>query len=166
MIGVSPQETAVAQNLTVYENLELMAGIHGFIKRERKQKVVQMIERFSLTEYQHERSKTLSGGWKRRLSIAMALMSEPEVLFLDEPTLGLDAIARRELWKVIEGLRGTVTFILTTHYLEEAQSLSDRICILKQGEVKALGTAEQLMTMTSTESFEEAFITLAGGEFL
>lgn len=160
VIAVSPQETAIASNLTVYENLELMAGVHGFSKKKRKQKVIEIMHTFSLTPYGKQRSKTLSGGWKRRLSIAMALISEPAILFLDEPTLGLDILARRELWKVIQALKGNVTIILTTHYLEEAESLSDRICILKQGEVKALGTAEELIAQTSTLSFEDAFLAL------
>lgn len=159
-IAVSPQETAIAPNLTVYENLELMAGMYNFSKKERAQKVTEVIDIFSLTPLQKQRSKTLSGGWKRRLSIAMALISEPDILFLDEPTLGLDILARRELWNLVKGLKGNITIILTTHYLEEAESLSDRICILKQGELKALGTAEELIAQTSTLSFEEAFVSL------
>lgn len=160
VIAVSPQETAIAPNLTVYENLELLAGIHGFSKTNRKQKLEQIIEQFSLEKFRNQRAKTLSGGWKRRLSIAMALVSEPDILFLDEPTLGLDILARRELWELIESLKGKVTIILTTHYMEEAESLSDRICILKQGQVKALGTSEELIAQTQTESFEDAFISL------
>lgn len=160
LIAVSPQETAIAPNLTVYENLELLAGIHGFSKKARKQKLEQMIDQFSLSQFRSQRAKTLSGGWKRRLSIAMALVSEPDVLFLDEPTLGLDILARRELWQLIESLKGEVTIILTTHYMEEAEALSDRICILKQGQVKALGTSKELVAQTNTDSFEDAFITL------
>lgn len=160
VIAVSPQETAIAPNLTIYENLELMAGVHGFSKKDRERKVSEIMNAFSLTPFKNQRSKTLSGGWKRRLSIAMALISEPDVLFLDEPTLGLDILARRELWQVIKALKGKVTIILTTHYLEEAESLSDRICILKQGEVIALGTAEELIEQTSSLSFEDAFIML------
>lgn len=162
VIAVSPQETAIAPNLTVYENLELMAGVHGFSKKDRERKLKEVMGTFLLIPFEKQRSKTLSGGWKRRLSIAMALISEPDILFLDEPTLGLDILARRELWKVIKGLKGRVTIILTTHYLEEAESLSDRICILKRGEVKALGTAEELIAQTSTLSFEDAFIDLVG----
>jgi len=160
LIAVSPQETAIAPNLTVYENLNLLAGIHGFSKTKREQKINEMMDTFSLHPFSKQRSKTLSGGWKRRLSIAMALISEPDILFLDEPTLGLDILARHELWEVIRNLKGKVTIILTTHYLEEAESLSDRICILKQGKVKALGTTDELMDLTSTTSFEQAFITL------
>lgn len=160
VIAISPQETAIAPNLTVYENLLFMASIYGFSKKDREQKVADIMHAFSLEPYEKQRGKTLSGGWKRRLSIAMALISEPQVLFLDEPTLGLDILARRELWKVIKALKGKVTIILTTHYLEEAESLSDRIGILKQGEVKALGTVAELIEQTSTSSFEDAFISL------
>lgn len=163
VIAISPQETAIAPNLTVYENLDLMAGVHGCSKADRKRKVNETIHTFSLTPYEKQRSKTLSGGWKRRLSIAMALISDPDVLFLDEPTLGLDVLARRELWKVIESLKGRMTIILTTHYLEEAERLSDRICVLKQGEVKALGTVEKLVAETSASSFEDAFISIVEG---
>lgn len=159
-IAVSPQESAIAPNLTVYENLGLMAGIHGLSKRDQIQKVINIMDTFSLKPYENQRSKTLSGGLKRRLSIAMALISEPDILFLDEPTLGLDILARRKLWNVIHDLKGNVTIILTTHYLDEAEHLSDRICILKQGKVKALGTAQELMIETSTTSFENAFISL------
>lgn len=160
VIAVSPQETAIAPNLSVYENLELMAGVHGFPRQQRKEKVVDIMESFSFTPFAKQRSKTLSGGWMRRLSIAMALISEPEILFLDEPTLGLDVLARRELWKVISELKGKITIILTTHYLEEAESLSDRICILTSGKVKALGTVDELKAQTATMSFEDAFVAL------
>lgn len=160
LIAVSPQETAIAPNLTVYENLELLAGIHGFSKKRRKKKLEEIILQFSLEEFRNQRAKTLSGGWKRRLSIAMALISDPDMLFLDEPTLGLDILARRELWEMIESLKEEVTIIFTTHYMEEAEALSDRICILKQGQVNALGTSEELIAQTNTESFEDAFITL------
>lgn len=158
--AVSPQETAIAPNLTVYENLELMAGLSGFVKLERKRKVDEIINRFSLEPYSKQRSKVLSGGWKRRLSIAMALISEPDILFLDEPTVGLDILARKELWQVIKGLENKVTIILTTHYLEEAEDLSDRICILQKGKVKALGTVEELLAQTNTSTIEDAFIIL------
>src|SRR5699024_299503 len=161
---VSPQETAVAPKLTVYENLELMAGLNGFTKEKRKQKIEEMIQRFSLESYRKNKSKTLSGGWQRRLSIAMALVSEPNILFLDEPTLGLDVLARRGLWEVINKLKNKTTIILTTHYLEEAENLSDRICILQKGRVKALGTVEELISQTHTLSLEDAFIHLIEGE--
>lgn len=162
IIGVSPQETAVAQNLTVKENLELMAKIYGFNKKAAKEKSELIIEQFDLAEIAKSRAKTLSGGWQRRLSIAMALISEPKILFLDEPTLGLDVLARRELWAHIKKLKGKITIILTTHYMEEAESLSDRIGIMAKGMLKAQGTASELKMLADTDNFEEAFVKLAG----
>ena len=135
MINVSPQETAVAPKLTVKENLEMIARLYGFSKEEAAQKTEHLMETFDLTDRQDERAKSLSGGWQRKLSIAMALISQPKILFLDEPTLGLDVRARRELWKNIEQLKGKVTVILTTHYLEEAEALADRLCIMDKGVV-------------------------------
>ena len=156
MIGVSPQETAVAPNLTVRENLELMAGIYGC----NKDRVTELIEQFDLNAIAGKRAGKLSGGWQRRLSIAMALVSEPGVLFLDEPTLGLDVIARSELWDHIRALKGHITIILTTHYMEEAESLSDRIGIMKNGRLLRVGTAEEMKAAAGTDKFEEAFIKL------
>lgn len=163
LIAVSPQETAIAPNLSVRENLRLMAGVHGFHKTLAERKVEEMLTLFSLHPVEKQRSKILSGGWKRRLSIAVALISEPEILFLDEPTLGLDILARRELWAVIQNLKGKVTLILTTHYLEEAEALADHICIMKDGHIEALGTAQELIQQTATERFEDAFIRIVGG---
>ena len=162
LINVSPQETAVAEKLSVRENLELIARIYGADRKSARRKADDMIEKFDMQEIQNSRAKTLSGGWQRRLSIAMALISEPEILFLDEPTLGLDVLARRELWSVIEKLKGRITIILTTHYLEEAESLSDRIGIMAKGELKAEDTAENLKRLADTDNFEEAFIRIAG----
>lgn len=159
-INVSPQETAVARNLSVRENLELIAGIYGG-KSTVKVKTEEMLSTFSLIEVANDKAKTLSGGMQRRLSIAMALISNPQILFLDEPTLGLDVIARRELWSAIEKLKGKITIILTTHYMEEAQALSDRIAIMANGHLKAIGTASELISSTKTENLEDAFIALA-----
>lgn len=164
IINVSPQETAVAEKLTVRENLELIARIYGANKKQAKEKAQDMLDKFDMQEIAKSRAKTLSGGWQRRLSIAMALITEPEILFLDEPTLGLDVLARRELWRVIEKLKGKITIILTTHYLEEAESLSDRIGIMAKGELKAVGTAQELKTLAKTDKFEEAFIRIAEEE--
>jgi ABC-2 type transport system ATP-binding protein len=161
IISVSPQETAVAAKLSVRENLEFIARIYGFGKAESKQKAQNIIEQFDMQEIAGDKAKTLSGGWQRRLSIAMALITEPEILFLDEPTLGLDVLARRELWSVISKLKGKITIILTTHYLEEAESLSDRIGIMAKGELKAEGTAQQLKIFAGTDDFEDAFIKIA-----
>ena len=157
----SPQETSVAPNLTVRENLEFFAAIYGADKVKKVELADEMIEKFSLSEVEKSKAKTLSGGWQRKLSIAMALITKPEVLFLDEPTLGLDVIARRELWKVIEGLKGQMTIVLTTHYMEEAEHLSDKIAVMVGGEIKADGTLEELKTMTGTQNLEEAFIAIA-----
>ena len=163
LIGISPQETAVAQGLTVKENLELICGIYGFNKDKTKQKLEELIEEFGLRKILNKKPSKLSGGWQRRLSIAMALIGEPQILFLDEPTLGLDVIARSELWDTIRSLKGKVTIILTTHYMEEAESLSDRIGIMKQGSLIALGTPQQLMEKAKKERFEDAFVTLVKG---
>jgi ABC-2 type transport system ATP-binding protein len=160
VIAISPQETAIAPNLTVRENLELFAGIHGFSKEETKVKTNNMMDVFALHPYEKQKSKKLSGGWQRKLSIALALITEPQILFLDEPTLGLDVLARRELWNLIEQLKMSTTIILTTHYLEEASSLCDRICVMKEGQVKAIGTVNELMILTSTQNFEDAFVEL------
>ena len=163
MIGVSPQETAVAPNLSVEENLKLMCGVHGFSREMQKEKTNQLMERLGLQKVAHKKAGKLSGGWQRRLSIAMALVSEPEILFLDEPTLGLDVLARSELWDVIRELKGKITIILTTHYMEEAETLSDRIGIMKDGCLLALGTAEELKKQAGKEKFEDAFVALVRG---
>lgn len=159
--NVSPQETAVAPNLTVRENLVLIAEIYGNNKKTAYAKANEMITTFGLAEVTRNMAKTLSGGMQRRLSIAMALISSPQILFLDEPTLGLDVLARRELWAAIEKLKGKITIILTTHYMEEAEALSDRIGIMSNGELKAVGTAAELIAKTNAKNFEEAFVALA-----
>lgn len=161
IINVSPQETAVARNLSVKENLELIANIYGFDKQKTALKVEEMLRSFSLSEVSKDKAKTLSGGMQRRLSIAMALISEPKIVFLDEPTQGLDVISRRELWTAIEKLKGNVTIILTTHYMEEAEALSDRIGIMSKGELKATGTVSELLTQSNSKTLEEAFVLLA-----
>lgn len=160
LIALSPQETAIAPNLSVRENLELMCGIHGFDKAKSKKRIAELTKLFGLDSLLTRRAGKLSGGWQRRLSIAMALISEPKVLFLDEPTLGLDVIVRSELWDVIRALRGKVTVILTTHYMEEAEALSDRIAIMKDGSLLVIGTADELMRATSKDRFEDAFISI------
>lgn len=164
LIGVSPQETAVAPNLSVKENLELICGVHNFSREKRKQKVSELMEQFSLRQVANKRAGKLSGGWQRRLSIAMALIGEPQILFLDEPTLGLDVLARSDLWDVINSLKGKITIILTTHYMEEAEALSDRIGIMKDGALLAQGTAEELKEKAGTDQFESAFVAIVKGE--
>ena len=163
VLGVSPQETAIAPNLTVTENLEFMAGIHGLLAREAKERTREMVAALGLEAVAKQRAKTLSGGWQRRLSIALALVSRPEILFLDEPTLGLDVLARRELWQVIGGLKGKVTVLLTTQYLEEAEALADRIAIMAKGRLMAVGTAAELLERTGAKNLEDAFVLLAQG---
>ena len=164
IIAVSPQETAVAPNLSVEENLNLMCGVHGFDKQKTQQKTAEMIEEFKLDRIRKKKAGKLSGGWQRRLSIAMALISEPQILFLDEPTLGLDVIARSELWETIRELKSRMTIILTTHYMEEAEELSDRIGVMKDGRLLAVGTAQELKDMTGEDKFENAFIKLVTGK--
>ncbi len=163
IIGVSPQETAVAPNLTVKENLELMCGIHGFSKEKSNAKINELSVKFNLDSVIKRKAGKLSGGWQRRVSIAMALISEPEILFLDEPTLGLDVIARSELWDTILSLKGKVTIVLTTHYMEEAEELSDRIGIMKDGRLLVVGTAQELMKKASADTFEKTFIAIVKG---
>lgn len=163
IIGVSPQETAVAPNLSVKENLELMCGVHGFDKRKKEEKIRELAEQFELTGILSKKAGKLSGGWQRRLSIAMALISEPEILFMDEPTLGLDVLARSELWDNIRALKGKITIILTTHYMEEAEALSDRIGIMRGGKLLALGTAEEIKAQAGKEKFEDAFVAIVRG---
>lgn len=160
LIGVSPQETAVAPNLSVKENLELICGIHGFSKEKTKAKIHELSNQFALDTVLNRKAGKLSGGWQRRVSIAMALISEPQILFLDEPTLGLDVIARHDLWEVIRSLKGRVTIILTTHYMEEAESLSDHIGIMKRGNLLAVGTVEELNKKAGTDNFETAFVSI------
>lgn len=158
MIAVSPQETAVAPGLSVRENLALMCGIHGFSKEKRETKIRELTALLGLETVLGKKAGKLSGGWQRRLSIAMALISEPEILFLDEPTLGLDVIARSELWELIRALKGKTTIILTTHYMEEAEALSDRIAIMKDGRLLLCDTADAIKKAAETDNFEQAFV--------
>ena len=158
LIGVSPQETAVAPNLSVKENLELICGIHEFSKEKTEAKIRELSEQFALDEVLRKRAGKLSGGFQRRVSIAMALISEPQILFLDEPTLGLDVIARHDLWELIQSLKGKITIILTTHYMEEAAALSDRIGIMKDGRLLAVGMVSELNELAGTDDFETAFV--------
>ncbi len=161
IVDVSPQETAVAHNLTVRENLDFFASLYN---TRDEAYISSVVNAFSLEEVENQRAKTLSGGWKRRLSIAIGLISKPKILFLDEPTLGLDVIARRELWKIINKMKGKITIILTTHYLEEAEALCDRVAVMAKGKVKAIGTPAELKAIAKTDNFEDAFIKIAEDE--
>ncbi|MBQ8831778.1 MAG: ABC transporter ATP-binding protein [Oscillospiraceae bacterium] len=163
VIAISPQETAVAPNLTVLENLCLMCGVHGFSKEKTAEKCTEMSEKLGLCDVLGKKASKLSGGYMRRLSIAMALISGPQVLFLDEPTLGLDVLARADLWELIESLKGTITVILTTHYMEEAEKLSDRVGIMKSGQLVAVGTARELCELAGETKFEDAFVKIVKG---
>ena len=163
LLNVSPQETAIAPNLTVLENLDFMAGVYQI--KDKDKKIKELIKIFKLDEVLNKRTKTLSGGGQRKLSIALRLINDPKILFLDEPTLGLDVISRKELWKVIEGLKGKITIILTTHYMEEAESLSDRIGIMAEGHLIDVGTSEYFIKKTKSKNFEDAFVSVVtGGE--
>ena len=163
MIAVSPQETAIATGLTARENLELMCGVHGLSKEKREKKIQELSELLHLDSIMNRKAGKLSGGWQRRLSIAMALISEPQILFLDEPTLGLDVLARAELWKIILALKGSVTVILTTHYMEEAEALSDRVAIMKDGRLLICDTPQNIKKTAQTDNFEQAFISTVQG---
>ena len=163
LIAVSPQETAVAPSLSVRENLELMCGVHGFPKGKQNAKISELTELLGLESVIKKKAGKLSGGWQRRLSIAMALISEPDILFLDEPTLGLDVLARSDLWDIIRSLKGNVTIILTTHYMEEAEALSDRIAIMKDGKLLICDTADKIKRTTGTDNFEQAFVRIVKG---
>ena len=162
-IAVSPQETAVAPGLTVRENLALISGVHGFSKDKQTAKIEELTALLGLEEVISRKAGKLSGGWQRRLSIAMALISEPKILFLDEPTLGLDVIARSDLWDMIRSLKGKITIILTTHYMEEAEALSDRIAIMKDGKLLICDTAEKIKEISGADKFEDAFVRIVKG---
>ena len=163
IIAVSPQDTAVAPGLSVKENLELICGAHGFAKDRRKEKIIWLTNLLGLETVLQKKAGKLSGGWQRRLSIAMALISEPEILFLDEPTLGLDVLARSDLWDLIRDLKGKITIVMTTHYMEEAEALSDRIGIMKDGKLLMCGTVEEIKDQAKTEDFEQAFVRIVKG---
>ena len=163
LIAVSPQETAIAPGLSVRENLALICGVHGFAKDRQNEKIAELTDLLGLKSVLQKNAGKLSGGWQRRLSIAMALISQPEILFLDEPTLGLDVLARSDLWDLIRSLKGNVTIVLTTHYMEEAEALSDRIAIMKDGKLLICDTADQIKQIAGTDSFEQAFVRIVKG---
>ena len=160
-INVSPQETAVAMNLTVYENLDFMANVYQI--ENKKDKIDNLIKTFKLEEVLKQKAKTLSGGYMRKLSIAISLINDPKILFLDEPTLGLDVLSRKELWNTINTLKGKITIILTTHYMEEAESLSDRVAIMNKGNIIKIGTPKEIISKTKTKNMEDAFVSLITG---
>ena len=162
ILNISPQETAIAPNLTVKENLDFMAGI--YLIKDKEKRIKNLIKLFKLDSVLNRKTKNLSGGWQRKLSLAISLINEPKILFLDEPTLGLDVIARKELWKILENLKGKMTIILTTHYMEEAEYLSDRIGIISNGQLIDVATTKELLKKTKTKKLEDAFVKLVGGD--
>ena len=161
ILNVSPQETAIAPNLSVKENLEFMAGVYQINNKDKK--IKELIDLFKLDEVLNKKAKTLSGGWQRKVSIAISLINDPKVLFLDEPTLGLDVIARKELWQIINSLKGNITIILTTHYMEEAEKLSDRVGIISDGKLIDVDTAKNFIKKTKKDNFEDAFVSIVTG---
>ena len=163
LIAVSPQETAIAPGLSVRENLEFICGVHGFSKEKQREKVSELCKLLRLGEIIGRKAGKLSGGWQRRLSIAMALICEPKILFLDEPTLGLDVIARSDLWDIIRSLKGKITIILTTHYMDEAEALSDRVAIMKDGKLLMCDTTANIKESAGCDNFEEAFVKIVKG---
>lgn len=163
IINISPQETAVAANLSVLENLVLIAGLYGQDRKTATKNAHEIAQKFGLETELNKKASHLSGGMQRRLSIAMALISKPQILFLDEPTLGLDVLARRELWASIKSLKGKVTIILTSHYMDEVENLADRIGIMIKGQLTTVGTVAELTKQTGTSKLEDAFVALSGG---
>ena len=167
IIDISMQETAIARKLTVEENIEFYGRLSGQDKAELNEVKKVIYEAFGFEKIAKKQASKLSGGWQRKLSIALALISKPKILFLDEPTLGLDVIARREFWKTINELKGKMTIILTTHYMEEAEALADRIGIMKDGRLLFVGTKEELFGKTGKTNVEDSFIEIvSGGESL
>ena len=166
IIDISMQETAIARKLTVEENIEFYGKLSGLDKLELNKTKKAIYETFGFDKIAKKQASKLSGGWQRKLSIALALISKPKILFLDEPTLGLDVIARSELWKTINELKGKMTIILTTHYMEEAEALSDRIGIMKDGKLLFVGTKDELFSKTSKTNVEDSFIEIVSGGVL
>ncbi len=163
LIDISMQETAIARKLTVEENIEFYAKLSEQTKEEIKETKEYIFDSFKLDKVKDKKASKLSGGWQRKLSIALALVTKPKILFLDEPTLGLDVIARRELWNTISKLKQKMTIILTTHYMEEAEVLSDRIGIMKDGKLLFVGTKDELFLKTNKSNVEDSFVKIVSG---
>ena len=163
LIGVCPQEAAVFKFLTGMENLELFGNLHGMDKQVLKKRAADLVEQADFTKAAERKTKGYSGGMMRQLNLMIALISDPEIVFLDEPTVGMDARARRKTWEYIASLKEQKkTVILTTHYIEEAQALSDRVGIIDYGELIALGTPEELMAENEARDLEEVFLKITG----
>jgi len=162
-VGLAPQEPNLDWFLTVAETLDYHAGYFGMPKRERRARTEELLETFSLTEKRDERTRTLSGGMKRRLILARAMMHRPRLLILDEPTAGVDVELRLELWHYMQRINqeGT-TILLTTHYLEEAEQLCDRIAFINGGQIVGEGTSGELSERYGVDSLEDAYLALVG----
>ena len=162
IVNVSPQEIAVCKNLTVKENFELIANLYQI--EDKESSINNAINNFGLSEKKDVLAKKLSGGQLKRLSIALAVITNPKILFLDEPTLGLDIKARQKLWDTITALKSKMTIFLTTHYLEEVEKLTDKIAVISKGQIKATGTLSELLEKTQTSTLQDAFLKLTEGE--
>jgi ABC-2 type transport system ATP-binding protein len=162
-IGLAPQDLNLDWFLTVEETLDYHGGYFGMPRKERKERSAELLDAFSLTEKKDDRTRTLSGGMKRRLILARALMHRPRLLILDEPTAGVDVELRLELWHYVQRINteGT-TILLTTHYLEEADQLCSRIAFIHEGEIVACGTSQELAAQYGARSLEDAYLTLVG----
>lgn len=160
-IGLSPQENSIDEKMTVYENLDFFGSLYKISNK--KEKILHIIKRFGLENKTKAKAKNLSGGQKRKLSLAMALITEPKILILDEPTLGLDVISRKELWSLINLYKKDVLIIFTTHYIEEAEKYADDIAIISNGKIVAHGNKNAIIKKAHVKNFTDAFIKLAGG---
>lgn len=165
IVDISMQESAIARKLSVEENLEFYARLNGQNATEIQNNKERVYQILGLNGVAKKRAGQLSGGWQRKLSIALSLITNPRLLFLDEPTQGLDVLSRRELWSAIEDLKGKMTIILTTHYIEEAEALADRIGVMKDGALIFVGTKDEMYAYTGKHSVEEAFIQIVSGGF-
>ena len=165
IVDISMQESAIARKLSVEENLEFYARLNGQNATEIQNNKERVYQILGLNQVAKKRAGQLSGGWQRKLSIALSLITNPRLLFLDEPTQGLDVLSHRELWSAIEDLKGKMTIILTTHYIEEAEALADRIGVMKDGALIFVGTKDEMYAYTGKHSVEEAFIQIVSGGF-
>ena len=166
-VALAPQEINLDMFLTLEETLDLHGGYFGMTKADRRERTAELLEAFSLTSKRNERTRTLSGGMKRRLTLARALMHRPRLLILDEPTAGVDIELRLELWQYIEKINSEGTSImLTTHYLEEAERLCDHIAFINHGEIAAQGSIPELAARYDVSSLEDAYLALVGRQEL
>jgi len=162
-VGLAPQDLNLDYFLTLEESLDYHGGYFGMPRRERRERTKELLEAFSLTAKKDDRTRTLSGGMKRRLILARALMHRPRLLILDEPTAGVDVELRLELWQYVQRINAEgTTILLTTHYLEEAERLCDRIAFINDGQIVATGTSDALSAQYGVASLEDAYLELVG----